>query len=527
IFEMPPVGMLALRDHLARQGHAVGWFNLASRMLRDPGFDVTDFLSRLDSPIFGLDLHWLAHAHGSLAVASLIREIHPRAEILLGGHSASYFADELVARPEVDLVQPGYNTLGAVTQLLRAGRAPSDRAAVPGLVWQHDGAPRRNPPPAQPPDYDVPVDWGRVFGGDARRTPYHITIPQAGCRYGCRWCGGSAAASRRLFGLRGEALKPGPVLREELSCLSLTGEPGRRRAHTATLIDFFHEEDGPLEAALAGMSRSGIGAVHYSIRRLPDVERARRMIAGRRVVMELSPDSHDPEIARRGGRGAYTMEEMEHWIGALEAHVRSVEVYFMIGLPGQTERSVDETVDYCETLLARFPSGRVVPFLCPMLPFLDPGSDIFEDPERWGYSLHHRTLEDHRAALLAPSWRGRLNYETDAMDRSTLVRVSYRAVERLTRIKVERGVLPAVLGERLAGLIGETRDLMNEIEVVEALASGPQREERWRRCRQKIGAYNSRHATAVRSQQRPADLGFARDQWFDTDLEIDGILGDH
>ena len=221
------------------------------------------------------------------------------------------------------------------------------------------------------------------------------------------------------------------------------------------------------------------------------------------------------------------MEEMEHWIGALEAHVRSVEVYFMIGLPGQTERSVDETVDYCETLLARFPSGRVVPFLCPMLPFLDPGSDIFEDPERWGYSLHHRTLEDHRAALLAPSWRGRLNYETDAMDRSTLVRVSYRAVERLTRIKVERGVLPAVLGERLAGLIGETRDLMNEIEVVEALASGPQREERWRRCRQKIGAYNSRHATAVRSQQRPADLGFARDQWFDTDLEIDGILGDH
>ncbi len=519
IFEMPPVGMLALRDHLERAGWRVGWFNLASRMLRDPGFDVADFLGRLRSPLFGLDLHWLAHAHGALAIAELLHVLHPRAEVLLGGHSATYFAAELVARPEVDLVQTGYNTLAAVEELVRVGRDPVARAAIPGLVWRHDGGLRVNPPPAHPLDYDVPVDWARVFGDDAGRTPYHITIPQAGCRYGCRWCGGSAGASRRMFGLAGEAPKPPSTLEAELGGLG-----GGRGAHTATLIDFFHEEERPLDAALAGLDRSGTGAVHYSLHRLPPVERVRRMIGGRRVILELSPDSHDDEVARRGGRGAYTMDELEAWIGALEAQVRSFEIYFMIGLPGQTEGSVDRTVAYCDALIGRFPRGRVVPFLCPMLPFLDPGSDIFEDPARFGYRLFHRTLEEHRAALVAPSWRDRLNYETDALDRDALVRVSYRGVAELTRIKIERGLLPTSLGERLLDLIDETRALMDEIAAVEAMPAGAAREDRWRSCRGRIAAYNDRHVGVVRSQQRPADLGFARRQWFDTDRSIDRVL---
>lgn len=526
IFEMPPVGLLALRDHLERRGHRVGWFNLASRMLRDPGFDVPGFLERLESPLFGLDLHWLAHAHGALAIAGLIRTLHPRAEVLLGGHSASYFARELVARPEVDLVQRGYNTLAAVAALIEGGPDPRSRAVIPDLVWSLDGEVRVNPPPAVPLDYEVPVDWGRVFSGDRRRTPYHITIPQAGCRYRCRWCGGSRSASRRLFGLRGEAPRSAASLRRELESVGRARGAGVSvgRAHTATLIDFFHEDDAMLGAALSGMRSAETSAVHYSLHRLPDVERTRRMLDGRRVVMELSPDSHDSQVGGRSGRGAYSMEEMESWITALEREVRSFEIYFMIGLPGQTERSVWETVAYCDELLGRFPRGRVVPFLCPMLPFLDPGSDIFEDPGPWGYTLFHRSLEDHRRALVAPTWRTRLNYCTDSLDREALVRVSYAAVQRLTEIKVERGLLPEAIGEGIVDRLEETGSLLDRIEEALALAPGTERDGAWRSCRGAIRAYNDRHVHVVRSQQRPVDLGFAGQQWFDTDGEIDEVL---
>ena len=46
IFEMPPVGVLALAQHLRRCGLRAEFFNVASRMLRDPGFDVEAFFRR-------------------------------------------------------------------------------------------------------------------------------------------------------------------------------------------------------------------------------------------------------------------------------------------------------------------------------------------------------------------------------------------------------------------------------------------------------------------------------------------------
>jgi len=41
----------------------------------------------------------------------------------------------------------------------------------------------------------------------------------------------------------------------------------------------------------------------------------------------------------------------------------------------------------------------LLPFIGPMAPFLDPGSMVFEDPGRYGYTLGARTLAEHRRLL--------------------------------------------------------------------------------------------------------------------------------
>lgn len=46
IFEMPPVGMLAIKQHLQRCGISCEVFNLASQMLRYPDFNVVEFFKR-------------------------------------------------------------------------------------------------------------------------------------------------------------------------------------------------------------------------------------------------------------------------------------------------------------------------------------------------------------------------------------------------------------------------------------------------------------------------------------------------
>ncbi len=96
-------------------------------------------------------------------------------------------------------------------------------------------------------------------------------------------------------------------------------------------------------------------------------------------------------------------------------------MFFMVGLPYQNYQSVLDTADYCGHLLERFGEGRRLhPYIAPLAPFLDPGSCVFENPEEFGYTLFYRTLEEHRQALLSPSWKHMLSYQTKWMRRDEL-----------------------------------------------------------------------------------------------------------
>jgi hypothetical protein len=52
---------------------------------------------------------------------------------------------------------------------------------------------------------------------------------------------------------------------------------------------------------------------------------------------------------------------------------------------------------------------------------------------------------DHRQALLAPSWKYVLNYETEWMNRDQIVAATYEAGRRLNQIKAEYGVVPGLV----------------------------------------------------------------------------------
>jgi organic radical activating enzyme len=84
---------------------------------------------------------------------------------------------------------------------------------------------------------------------------------------------------------------------------------------------------------------------------------------------------------------------------------------------------------------------RLNPFISPLAPFLDHGSIAFEKAEEVGYRVYCKTLEDYRKALLAPSWKYTLSYETKWMSRDEIVESSYQAGLRLNRMKERFGLL--------------------------------------------------------------------------------------
>ena len=60
---------------------------------------------------FGLDLHWMAHVQGALAIAEIIKRVHPKTPVLLGGLSATYYHEEILRQyPFIDFVVRGDST---------------------------------------------------------------------------------------------------------------------------------------------------------------------------------------------------------------------------------------------------------------------------------------------------------------------------------------------------------------------------------------------------------------------------------
>jgi hypothetical protein len=137
----------------------------------------------------------------------------------------------------------------------------------------------------------------------------------------------------------------------------------------------------------------------------------------------------------------------------------------MIGIPRQTSESVLETIDYCGHLLKTF-GRRLNPFISPLAPFLDPGSIAFENAEEVGYRVFCKTLEDYRQALLAPSWKYTLSYETHWMTREEIVDSTYEAGLRLNRLKKEQGLVGRETAEKTEKRILLAREMIRKIDGI-------------------------------------------------------------
>jgi hypothetical protein len=184
--------------------------------------------------------------------------------------------------------------------------------------------------------------------------------------------------------------------------------------------------------------------------------------------LELSPESHDVEIRRiQDETTFYENLDMEEVIQeALKLRCHRIDVFFMIGLPQQTQQSVMDTIRYCEHLFQNS-DKRLSCFISPMGPFLDPGSRGFEEPERFGYRLFARTLEEHRQLLVQPSWKRILNYETQWMSRSELVEVTYDAAEALNALKLRYGRIDKAHGQEVARRISHARTLKDRLDALD------------------------------------------------------------
>jgi clorobiocin/coumermycin A biosynthesis protein CloN6/CouN6 len=512
IYEMYPIGFFSMKQRLREHGFNTEIVNLASLMLMHPQLDVERLLASLEAPVFGFDLHWMAQCHGSIELATKLKAIHPESLIIFGGISATYYADELIQYPAVDVVVKGYDTLEPLTLFMQAvTRGDHTFDHIPNLLYKGEGANIVSTGFSHKPmeNYNnATVDWSyyQKVKGHSTTSKLIMTLPNTGCAMDCPWCGGSRFAYRNIMGVNKTLIqKDNQFIIDELRTM---GEAAKTTSIYA--LQCYSETKARMHQYLDGVKEMGYKNVSFEQFHLTPQDTLEKMGKSTQAYIMLSPESHDPAISKLAGRGTYSMPEMEEWIPkALDAGIAGVMVWFFIGMPEQTPQSVLDTVAYSESLLKKFRGQNVLPLICPMVPFLDPGSRFFEEPHKHGYRIFYRTLEEHRQAMLEPLWHKRLNYETLWMSRRELQDVTYEAIARLVTIKGELGVLPSSFCKAILSTIDETKSLLAHIERALELDGRLPSD-----LRGMIGTYNRKILAYSSDQIIPIPRPFGG-RWFD------------
>ncbi len=181
-----PYGMLSLAAQTIRAGHDVRTLNLCTYAWTE----VREIIAALDADVFGLSV-FTANRRGTIFLTEVIKELHPKAHVVLGGPHATALPRELIERCRaVDSVCAGEGE-ETFEELLAALESGEELAGISGLTVRGPLGPRYRPPRDRIRELDALADYHERW-----KSPFVIT--SRGCPGKCTYCGSNTTWGVRL-----------------------------------------------------------------------------------------------------------------------------------------------------------------------------------------------------------------------------------------------------------------------------------------------------------------------------------------
>ena len=516
--EMYPVGFASISEYLEKAGFRVRIVNLAYHMLRSGKFDVEAFIKKLEAPVFGIDLHWMMHAHGSVEVAKLVKKYHPKSKVMFGGYMSSYYYKDLLKYPEIDLVMRGDTTEEPLRQMMQAIKDGSTLEKVPNLVWKDEAGKIHENAFSHVPTgiSDVMVNQ---YSGMVRSVlryrdmlsiiPYRNWLKRPvtavytcrGCTYDCLLCGASRTAIKGFLNRAKPAFRTAEDIYKDIKNSSRVSRAPIFITHDIRLAGP-ERADRLLELLEKGPVKNNLMFELFRPATPEFLERLAKVAPG--FTLDISPQTHDERLRKLQGNNYDNASLETMFDAALKLGTTRLDTFFIIGLPEQTHQSVMETIDYCEYLLERYKGDkRLFLFIAAQSPFMAPGSIAFENAEKYGYKILYKTFEEYRQALTMPCWKYTLNYETKWLNRQQIADTAYEAIARLTRAKARYGQIPQQLADAQLKRIEQAQELEKKLDIIIGNGNKP---EELAAIAPEIEAVNSFRAIQHRQLDVPAGL---------------------
>jgi len=410
-------GLLSLATAVRRAGYQVRVVHVGLERLLSPDFRLEPMLQRERPSVVGVSVHWHHQVPDSLDVVRSVRRELPDAFVVLGGLTASAYAEEiLLTCPEVDGVVCGEGEIPLV-RLLEARGAGRSPQGVPNLSYRDGGrvvrpstwwhatddefqalefadfsllenaaAYPRLYPFMLPPER---VRLNRLLFEMKRTAGFHVPLGR-GCFRRCAWCGGGADATVGLLRRERSALTSPEAAVATLERALAFGY------RTVATDHWFHGMEGFLSDVLTLCRKRGL-APRWNLDawELPSLEFCEEFAAtaGAGSTIEFSPDMGSQRLRERYKAFRFGNDELLAWIDAVGARGLNVGLHFLYGLPSGPEDDLEEK-RLLERLERRSNVCRIQFHACE----IEPMSPMLLRPEEHGIEPLVKSFSDYARA---------------------------------------------------------------------------------------------------------------------------------
>ncbi len=438
-----PTGLIAIADHLDRNGHATRVLHTGVEISLDERFDLGEHLKRRAPKLVGFALSWHQQATDTVRA---IREVHaalPDVPIVLGGFTASRFAVEILSTmPEVAFVVHG-DAERPLLELMNALQHGSPLDAIPNLVWRSNGVVVENEARWQLSAqearaisfvrFDLIDHHDQVLQlrmdevGPANSRVFYFS-PGRGCGATCSYCAGARASQKKYERRDRVEFFPIDHVADQLVQIKAKGvdqwnacfDPDPSSSYYVDLFAELRQRGlGP------GAGAQSLDLV-FDCFGLPSVELVRSFAAtfGPGSSLNISPETGSDTLRRKLRTFYYSNDELLDRLQLIDELGLRCSLYFAAGLPREMREDLAATLTLVRAIKRAHPRFWIHAGIID----IEPGSMLFDRPERLGVTT---TISDFASLLRAQAdGPSELNYRTeelsaeDIVDRRSLIEIT-------------------------------------------------------------------------------------------------------
>lgn len=414
----PPIGLLGLADYLRQNGRTSRIVHLGVERHLSGSYSPDKVVSEHRPAIVGLDLHWHFQSYDVIEAARQIKQADSKVQVLLGGFTASLFADEILENfPFIDFVIRGDAEI-PLLDLVRQNETAHRFDSIPNLSWRGDQGPVHNPATyvadeamlnricftdfTRMKDFQCFIDlFARYIRLDdasealqrtliSKYTSYPVYIGR-GCASNCSFCGGGHDAHLRIGGRTRVALRSaGAVISSvrdlarfgfEFACFTSDCVPPHLADQYYTRIfDEITQLQLPIQIEV---ERDFLPSPSFldSFQHLP----------GKDSFITLSPHTQNEKLRAANGLHRYSNRDLEECLDRMEARGIHARICFTCGLPFETREDLEGLTLFQKDIRRRYKKAQLKTCVIE----IEPGSRMSSNPSTYHLSLDRTSFLDY------------------------------------------------------------------------------------------------------------------------------------